>query len=136
FNRFILTDTINGFQKRALPWIMGHYESLLRWALKGWRPVYLLLSVFGLLIFSFLLFIIVNPPVGLFPKADPNQIYVYLKLPVGTDVDYTDSVTHTIEEKVNKVLGIDAAKKKTNKIVESVISNVDKGAGDPFNGDK
>jgi len=136
FNRFVLSGAINSFQKRVLPWIMGHYESLLRWALKGWRPVYLLISVFGLLIFSFVLFAIVNPPMGLFPKADPNQIYVYLKLPVGTDVDYTDSVTNTIEQKVNKVLGIDKKTNKTNPIVESVISNVAKGAGDPATGDQ
>ncbi|HRH51530.1 MAG TPA: efflux RND transporter permease subunit [Panacibacter sp.] len=136
FNRFVLNDAINGFQKKALPWIMGHYESLLRWALKGWRPVYLLISMFVLLILSFVLFSIVNPPMGLFPKADPNQIYVYLKLPVGTDVDYTDSITNTIEEKVNTVLGIDKAAKKTNPIVESVISNVAKGAGDPATGDQ
>lgn len=136
FNRFILKGVIDRFQKRALPWIMGHYESLLRWVLKGWRPVYMLIGVFVLLIASLIFFAIVNPPVGLFPRADPNQIYVYIKLPVGTDVDYTDSVTHTVEKKVNKVLGIDAAQNKTNPIVESVIANVAKGAADPFSGDQ
>ena len=40
-----------------------------------------------------------------FPKGDPNQIYVYLKLPVGTDVEYTDSVTQVLETRVYKVLG-------------------------------
>ncbi len=28
------------FQNHALPWIMSHYERLLRWALNGWKPVY------------------------------------------------------------------------------------------------
>ena len=28
-----------------------------------------------------------------FPSGDPNFVYVYLKLPVGTDVKYTDSIT-------------------------------------------
>ena len=55
-NRYVLDGLIHHFQNRALPWIMGHYESLLRWALKGWRPVYLLLGTFGLLIVSFLVF--------------------------------------------------------------------------------
>ncbi|WP_315818614.1 efflux RND transporter permease subunit [Paraflavitalea speifideaquila] len=53
-NHFVLEGIIHGFQNRALPWIMGHYETLLRWALKGWRPVWLLLATFGLLIFSFM----------------------------------------------------------------------------------
>ena len=40
-NRYVLDGAIHGFQNRALPWIMGHYESLLRWALKGWSACWL-----------------------------------------------------------------------------------------------
>ncbi|HRH61231.1 MAG TPA: efflux RND transporter permease subunit, partial [Chitinophagaceae bacterium] len=133
-NRFILKDTIHVFQNRVLPWIMNHYESLLRWALKGWRPVYLLFSVFALLFLSLVIYSVRNPPVSQFPKGDPNQIYVYLKLPVGTNIDYTDSITRTLEAKVNHVLGLENG--KTNPAVESVISNIAIGAADPFNGDR
>ncbi|HTF31924.1 MAG TPA: efflux RND transporter permease subunit, partial [Flavitalea sp.] len=133
-NKFIFEDLIHAFQNRVLPWIMNHYESLLRWGLKGWRPVYLLIGTFGLLIFSFVLFGARNVPVVFFPGSDPNQIYVYLKLPVGTSVDYTDSITRTLEAKVNQVLGI--APGKQNHTVESVISNVGIGASDPTTGDR
>lgn len=133
-NRYVLDGAIHSFQNKALPWIMSHYENLLRWALKGWRPVYLLLATFGLLIFTFLFFGWRQVPVVFFPQGDPNFIYVYLKLPVGTSVEYTDSVTHTLETKVNKVLGIE--KNKTNPLVESVITNVAVGAGDPQSGDR
>ncbi len=77
-------------------------------------------------------------PVGVvfFPKGDPNQIYVYLRLPVGTNVDYTDSVTRVLETRVNKVLGIDKSTNKKNPIVESIISNVAIGASDPASGDR
>lgn len=137
-NRYVLTDAINSFQQKLLPRIMNRYESLLRWALKDWRPVYLLLGTFGLLILSF---IMIAASVGIgrtgvvfFPKPDPNQIYIYLKLPVGMDVKYTDSVTQELEKRVSKVLGTD--KGKPNPIVESVISNVAVGAGDPVLGDR
>jgi multidrug efflux pump len=133
-NRFVLDGLIHGFQNRALPWIMNHYETLLRWALKGWRPVYLLLSTFLVLIASFMFFGMRNVPVVFFPDGDPNFIYVYLRLPVGTDVKYTDSVTHVLEGKVAKVLGIDQG--KTNPVVESIISNVAVGAGDPQQQDR
>jgi len=137
-NRYVLEGAIHSFQNRVLPWIMGHYESLLRWALNGWRPVHLLLGTFGLLIISFLIFFasIQSGHVGVvfFPKADPNQVYVYLKLPVGTNVEYTDSVTRVLEARVNKVLGIENGKK--NPLVESVISNVAIGASDPAAGDR
>jgi len=131
---YVLYDLIQKFQNKALPWIMGHYESALRWALMGWRPVHLLLGTFGLFLFSIILFAIRKVPVVFFPKADPNQVYVYLKLPVGTSVDYTDSVTRTLEAKVNHALGIENG--KTNPLVESVISNVAIGASDPMSGDR
>ncbi len=139
-NRFVLDGAIHAFQNRVLPWIMSHYENLLKWALKGWRPVQLLLGTVGLLILSIVAFVMSvssgRVGVAFFPKGDPNQIYVYLKLPVGTSVEYTDSVTRTLETKVNKVLGIDLAKDKKNEIVESVISNVAIGASDPSAGDR
>jgi len=133
-NTYVLDDLIHRFQHNVLPWIMGHYESLLRWALKGWRPVHLLLGTVGLFFFSIFFFSVRGVPVVFFPKGDPNFVYVYLKLPVGTDVDYTDSVTRQLEKKVNHVLGIENG--KTNPIVESVISNVAIGASDPNSGDR
>ncbi|HEX3025168.1 MAG TPA: efflux RND transporter permease subunit, partial [Chitinophagaceae bacterium] len=135
-NRYLLDDAIHYFQHHGLPWIMNHYESLLRWALKGWRPVHLLLATFGLLIMSFIFFGARKVPVVFFPKGDPNFIYVYLKLPVGTSVDYTDSVTHVIEHRVNKVLHIDNDKNITNPVVESIITNIAVGANDPTSGDR
>lgn len=139
-NRYVLEDAIHSFQNRVLPWIMRHYQNLLNWALKGWRPVHLLLGTVGLLILSVFIFglSVSSGRVGIafFPKGDPNQIYVYLKLPVGTSVEYTDSVTKTLEQKVDTVLGIDYARNKKNPIVESVISNIAIGASDPSSGDR
>ncbi len=133
-NTYFISGAIHSFQNKVLPWIMGHYESLLRWALKGWRPVWLLLGTFGLFLFSIVFFAVRKVPVVFFPKGDPNQIYVYLKMPVGTGVDYTDSVTRQLEARVYKVLGM--ANGKANPIVESVISNVAIGAADPNSGDR
>jgi multidrug efflux pump subunit AcrB len=137
-NRYLLDGAIRGFQNRVLPAIMQRYERSLRWGLKGWRPAWLLLGTFGLLIFSLVAIIVaVNTRhVGIvfFPSSDPNQIYVYLKMPVGTDVVTTDSVTHVLENRVYKVLGMDNGKQ--NPLVESVISNVAIGAADPNSGDR
>ncbi|MEO6914445.1 MAG: efflux RND transporter permease subunit [Chitinophagaceae bacterium] len=132
--RFVFESWIETFQNKGLPWIMNHYESLLRWGLKGWRPVGLLLGIVSLFILSVLFFIAMKVPVVFFPKGDPNFIYVYLKLPVGTNVDYTDSVTHQLESRVAQVLGTKNG--KMNPIVESVISNVAIGANDPQSGDR
>ncbi|UAY52184.1 efflux RND transporter permease subunit [Ferruginibacter albus] len=133
-NRFVLDGLIHRFQNKVLPWIMSHYENLLRWALTGWRPVKLLLGTIALLIFTFIFFGARKVPVVFFPQGDPNYIYVYLKLPVGTSVEYTDSLTRVLEEKVNKVLGTENG--KTNPAVESIIANVAVGANDPTSGDR
>jgi multidrug efflux pump subunit AcrB len=138
FNSYVLDGAIHAFQNKALPWIMNHYESLLRYVLQGWRPVYVLLGVIGLFFVSLFVFGALigagKIPISFFPKGDPNQVFVYLKLPVGTDVKFTDSVTQVLEKRVNKVLGVDNGKK--NPVVESVISNVALGASDPSSGDR
>ncbi len=138
FNKYVLDDAIHNFQNKALPWIMSHYESLLRWALNGWRPVHLLLGTIALFFISMFIFVgsigSGRIPITFFPKGDPNQIFVYLKLPVGTNVEFTDSITKVLEGRVNKILGTENGKQ--NPIVESVISNVAVGAGDPMAGDR
>lgn len=137
-NHFILNDVIRGFQNRLLPSLMRRYERMLRWSLKGWRPVYLLLGTILLFFVSLLIFIgaisMNRVKVVFFPNADPNYVYVYLKEPVGTNVEYTDSVTRLLEKKVYRVLDMENGKK--NPVVESIISNVGVGAADPSSGDR
>src|SRR5690606_32433731 len=98
---------------------------------------YLLIGVIITFFLSLLIFVgsVQSGRVGVvfFPNTDPNFIYVYLKLPVGTDVEYTDSITRVLENWVYKVLDMEDGKK--NPIVESVISNVAVGASDPTSGD-
>jgi multidrug efflux pump len=136
-HKFFINDLIVKFQTSTLPRLMDWYERALRRSLTGWRPVRLLIGTFVLLIFSFVLLgiSVKTGRVGIefFPKGDPNQIFVYLKLPSGTNVDYTDSITKVLEAKVNKVLQSDNGK---NPLVESIISNVAVGAGDPMRGDR
>ena len=137
-NRYFISSAIHKFQKITLPNLMRIYENGLRRALTGWRPVKLLIGTFVLLVVSFVVFgiSVAKGRVGIefFPVGDPNQLYVYLKLPVGTQVGYTDSVTKVLEAKVNKVLDNEPGKR--NPIVESVITNVAVGAGDPMRGDR
>jgi len=133
-NRYVFDGLIHSFQNRVLPAIMHSYEKLLNWALTGWKPVGLLIGTFLLLIFSLVFFVARKVPVVFFPKGDPNFIYVYLQMPVGTSVDYTDSITNELEKRVTRVL--DGPQMKPNPIVESIISNVAVGASDPASGDR
>jgi multidrug efflux pump subunit AcrB len=137
-NAYVLDGMIKGFQNRFLPALMRQYEKLLRWSLAGRRPVWIIVGLFGLLVGSFMIFGSAvssgRVPIVFFPNGDPNFVYVYLKLPSGTDVRYTDSITQTLEKRVYKVLGMENGQQ--NPLVESVISNVAVGASDPNSGDR
>lgn len=135
-NSYFFKGWIHNFQNRVLPWIMSHYETLLQWAVKGWHPVWLLLGAVGTFILSLIIFAALGKSPVFFPGGDPNQIYVYLKLPTGTRVEVTDSITRQLEQKVYRVLEMDPSKDKKNPIVESVITNVAVGAADPNSGDR
>ena len=129
-NVFVLRIAIDWFQTKALPGIMNRYEKLLRWVLQKKRPVLMLWIMFILFPVSLGLLLVRGNKTTFFPSGDPNFIYVYLKLPVGTDVKYTDSITHVLEQRVYKVL--DKEKPGTpGGIVESIITNIAVSANSP-----
>lgn len=129
-NVFVLRDVIHIFQQKLLPWLMRRYEKLLRWALRGKRPVFLLISLFLLFPVSLGFLLLRGNGSTFFPTGDPHFIYVYLKMPVGTDIKYTDSITHELENRVYKVLGNEKPD-APGSIVESVIANVAVSANNP-----
>jgi len=110
------------FQLKAIPAMLSMYEKILRWALKGRRPVRLLWELIGLFIVALIISSASKSKLLFFPEGDPAVIYVNIKMPVGTEAAVTDSVTKIVEGRVFSVLG------ENNPIVESMISNVALGA--------
>jgi multidrug efflux pump len=106
------------FQNHTLPSIMAKYEKTLIWVLKGRRPVYILSGMVVLFIFTMILNNIVQPKVVFFPDNEPNTINTFIKMPVGTELNVTDSISHIAEDRIMSVLGY------KNPIVESVVTNV------------
>src|SRR6187551_967399 len=130
FNAYVLNGVIHAFQQKVLPALMNRYEKLLRWVLKGTRPVWMFISLFGVFILSIVFLMMRGNKTTFFPSGDPNFIYVYLKLPVGTDVKYTDSVTRMLEKRVYKILENELPEKPGG-IVESIITNIAVSANNP-----
>lgn len=130
FNAYVLKGFIHSFQMKVLPALMSRYEKLLRWVLKGKRPVWAFVSLFAVFFFAVIALMLRGNKQTFFPSGDPHFVYVYIKLPVGTDVKYTDSITHILEKRVYKVL--EKEKPGTEgSIVESIISNVAVSANNP-----
>lgn len=126
--RFALVKAVHSFQNNIWPRFQARYTRFLHRCIN--HPYVVMLSLLGIIIFSVFLMGVRSPNVVFFPKGDPNFIYVYLNLPVGTDVNYTDSVTKVLENRVYKVIGTN------NPLVQSVISNVAVGATDPSDNDQ
>jgi multidrug efflux pump subunit AcrB len=109
---------IERFQKYTFPALMKKYENTLVWVLKGKRPGYILSGMIALFVFTMILNNIVKPKVVFFPDNEPNTINTFVKMPIGTQINVTDSVAHITEHRIMDVLG------QNNPIVESVVTNV------------
>ena len=126
-HHFFLKRVIKGFQESTWPRVQRGYKGILTWCLYRYRPIWIALGVIGLFIFSLVFTGIRKPPVVFFPNGDPNFIYAFVRMPIGTDQRVTDSVTRIVEDRVINAIG------KDNSVVESVISNVAIGASEnPF----
>ncbi len=123
-NKFILVKWIRSFQNNAWPKVQSQYKKTMDWVIQGYRPITMLFAVFVLFVFTIILFAIAGPKVVFFPTSDPNFVYTYVRMPIGTDQKVTDSITKIVEERVFNVLG------KDNPMVESVIANVAVGASE------
>jgi multidrug efflux pump len=129
---FYLVRVISGFQTNVWPRAQAWYTRRITWVLQGYRPIGVMIAIFFLFIFSFVFFGMSNPKVVPFPEGDPNFIFAYVRMPIGTDQRVTDSVTHIVEDRVNETMKLNG---KPNPMVKSIISNVAKGASeDPFEG--
>ncbi|RIA10900.1 multidrug efflux pump subunit AcrB [Flavobacteriaceae bacterium MAR_2010_72] len=134
--RLFLRKWANNFQKHTLVKLENWYERQLRRALTGRKPYILTIGIFGLLILAFVAFGISmatqRTKVEFFPDNKPNQIIVYIEYPQGTAIEKTNAITKEIEQHVYSVLDDSQYKDGDyNFLVESAVSQVGEGAGNP-----
>ncbi|MCA0131036.1 efflux RND transporter permease subunit [Winogradskyella alexanderae] len=135
--RLILRNASIGFQTKVLTRLENAYENTLTTSLRSWRPV-------AIAIGSLLLFFIASGSFGasvasqrtkieFFPDNKPNQIIVYIEYPEGTDIEKTNKITKDIESKVYAILNNpEYISEGSNFMVESAVSQVGEGAGNPM----
>ncbi len=116
--RYLIKPYVIWWQEKGWPFFLHQYDKQLKFFLKGRNPYYLLITLVVLFFATIIATGIVSPTVRFFPEGDPNNMFVLVQMPVGTDVEVTDSVTKIVEKRVGEVLG------KDNPDVESVIANV------------
>ncbi|MHA6278759.1 efflux RND transporter permease subunit [Salinimicrobium sp. CAU 1759] len=131
FYKYFLSTWVDFFQYRALKKLERQYESTLRFSLKGKNSYVVFFGTLGMLILSFILVGIVQPKVLFFPENEPNQIITYIEFPEGTDIRKTNEVTKQIEKQIYDVIEKYEDEDGYNYMVESAISQVGQGAGNP-----
>jgi multidrug efflux pump len=134
--RFFIRKWANNFQNSTLVKLENWYERQLRKALSKNRPYILSIGTFLLLIASFIAFGISldtkRTKVEFFPDNNPNQIIVYIEYPEGTAIEKTNAITKKIEKRVYDIINQEQYMDgDRNFLVESAVSQVGEGAGNP-----
>ena len=134
--RLILRKLANAFQTKVLNRLENWYKNNLRIAFKGARPYLILAFTFVLLFGAFAAFGISvstqRTKIEFFPDNTPNQIIVYLEYPQGTTIEKTNAITKEIEKRVYNTINNERyTDGNFNFLVESAVSQVGEGAGNP-----
>ncbi|MCC7303396.1 MAG: efflux RND transporter permease subunit [Bacteroidia bacterium] len=128
FYKFVLASVVYRFQEKTWPAVQEKYARILSAAIrKPWRIIGFTI---GLFFVSIIAVALRKPDVVFFPSSDPNFIYVYVSLPVGTDPARTNEVMKEVEGRVNRVF---EGKKD---LITSIITNVTISVTDPADEDQ
>ncbi|MEP1097563.1 MAG: efflux RND transporter permease subunit [Cyclobacteriaceae bacterium] len=125
-----------GFQTKVLVRFENFYEKRITHAIRG-SNVYWFFSLTGfMLIVAFVSFGMSmasgRTKFEFFPDNTPNQIIVYIEYPQGTAIDKTNQITKEIESKVYEIISSSQyLEGDRNFLVESAVSQVGEGAGNP-----
>ncbi|MGO3689155.1 MAG: efflux RND transporter permease subunit [Psychroflexus halocasei] len=130
--KYFLEGAIRYFQFNLLKRMERFYESSLVFALYKKRAYFFFFGTIGMLLLAFVLVSVAEPKTLFFPENEPNQIITYIEYPEGTAINKTNALTKQVEEKI-----YDAVKKYEdddgyNFMIESAISQVGKGSGNPM----
>ena len=115
FNRLIGKPGGHWLIHHGLPWVVRHYETVLRWVLRR-RAVVMALAV-AALVGSGAIFSQVNSGVEFFPEdIPPSRVQVNVEAPLGTRVQQTDELVRGVEQQLAALSGMED--------VESVVATV------------
>src|SRR5690554_2660181 len=132
FYKYILSRAVDYFQYKSLSRLENSYEKFLKTALRGKNAILLLVGTTFLLFLSFVLIGIVQPKVLFFPENEPNQIITYIEYPQGTDIEKTNQLTKEVEDRIYDMVSKYEDEDGYNFMIESAVSQVGQGAGNPM----
>ncbi|SHF80390.1 Multidrug efflux pump subunit AcrB [Salegentibacter echinorum] len=129
--KYFISRGVEYFQTNALKKMENAYEKTLKYALRGKMAYVFFFGTLILLVLSFVLIGLVQPKVLFFPENEPNQVITYIEYPEGTDIHKTNALAKKVEQRIMDAIEIYEDEDGYNFMVESAISQVGEGAGNP-----
>ncbi len=135
--KYGLKKWARNFQNTTMVRFENWYEKRLIHALRRNNVYWYFGSTVMLLVVVFILFGASlgsgRTKVEFFPDNTPNEIYVYIEYPQGTAIEKTNELTQDIEKRVYAIANSDNyTRGDHNYLVETAVSQVGEGAGNPF----
>jgi len=131
--KLFLARAIYYFQFDVLRRLENFYQRSLIASIKGRRSYLVFFGTLSLLILAFILVGIAQPKVLFFPENQPNQIMAYIEYPESTAIEKTNAMTKEIEKTIYEEIEKYEDEDGYNFMVESAVSQVGVGAGNPQN---
>jgi multidrug efflux pump subunit AcrB len=135
--KYLIKGATLFFQRTMLRWLDEAYARFLKFALSGRKPYFFTAGMAVMFLGVLALYFGWSVRTGrtevqFFPENKPNQIIVYIEYPQGTSIAKTNKTTKDIERVVFDVINQDIyLEKDRNFLVESIVSQVGEGAGNP-----
>ena len=135
--KYVIKKWAKSFQNKIMPRFEDWYERRIKHALRGGNVYWYFGVTVLLLLVTFMLFGMSigsgRTKIEFFPENSPNEVYVYIEYPEGTSIEKTNAITKSIEDRVYKVIAREKYKRDAsyNYLVESAVSQVGEGAGNP-----
>ncbi len=135
--KYVIKGLANSFQDKVMPRFENWYERRIKHALRGGNVYWYFGMTVLLLVVTFMLFGMSigsgRTKIEFFPENSPNEVYVYIEYPEGTSIQKTNTITKAIEKRVYDVVAREKYKRDAdyNYLVESAVSQVGEGAGNP-----
>ncbi len=135
--KYVIKGAANSFQNKVMPRFENWYERRIKHALRGGNVYWYFGVTVLLLLVTFILFGMSlgsgRTKIEFFPENSPNEVYVYIEYPEGTSIAKTNKITKAIEDRVYNVVAREKYKRDAdyNYLVESAVSQVGEGAGNP-----
>ncbi len=126
-NHYVLRQTMHWFQYTFLPKLEGLYEKTIRWTLSGRKSYLVFFSTVLLLLLSIILLKIFPLKTSFFPNTEPNQLYIYIKFPIATDIEVVNEFTKKQTEKIQSFF----KENNLDYMVRSIVEQVGQGTDDP-----